>query len=373
MKSILSLVVALVLSASALANSPHVRIHVSGDGSTGSGTLIGPGLVVTCNHLFTESRSGVVVRFRDGRQVAAQVIAQDRANDLAALVIEPVEIRPFAVSSEDPSGALSACGYGPNGQFRGIRGRITGYAQAQGSSYPSTTIQGGVRSGDSGGGVFNDRNELVGVIWGTQGGETYAMCGEPVRKLVEQTQCYNGRCYSPIYTQPSRPVYPTQPVRPAPPTTTPPSGKPCECEAKWTAVSSWRTDVDQQLTSINDIRAKLDANATATANLQQNLATTVQNTVNTHLQQHPAQVSEADRQAIVQAVMVEVNQLLATHAANNKPPTIDEILAKLDHETPIRVYAPDGRLLGEAKTNIFKKDGSIDFTFNPRALLDASK
>jgi hypothetical protein len=51
------------------------------------------------------------------------------------------------------------------------------------ATFPSTTIAGAVRPGDSGGGVLDPRGQLVGVVWGQRDGQTYTTCGRPVRNF----------------------------------------------------------------------------------------------------------------------------------------------------------------------------------------------
>ncbi len=170
---------------------PHCRISVA-DGSTGSGTLIGVdknfGLVLTCSHVFNGSTQQIIVTFPDGGRFAARLIERDRAHDLAALAIQRPNLGPIAVSEEDPGGTLAACGFGPDGQFRCVRGGVTGHATAVGAVYPALTISGAVRPGDSGGGVLNTRGQLVGVVWGQQGGLTYATCGRPLRAFLDRVR-----------------------------------------------------------------------------------------------------------------------------------------------------------------------------------------
>jgi hypothetical protein len=167
----------------------HCRISVA-DGSTGSGTLIGVdktvGRVLTCSHLFDSSAQNIIVSFPNGGRFAAGVVERDRAHDLAMLEIKPPHVSPIAVSGDEPSGELTACGFGPNGQFRCIRGKINGQAKAVGATYASLMIHGAVRPGDSGGGVLNTGGELVGVVWGQRDGVTYATCGRPVREFLER-------------------------------------------------------------------------------------------------------------------------------------------------------------------------------------------
>ncbi len=128
-----------------VSSSAHCRITVA-DGSTGSGTLVrrtnSLGLVLTCAHLFDNATGRIIVTFTNGQRFAARLVERDRAHDLAALLIRRSDAEPITVSDEEPSGVLSACGYGPDGQLRCFRGDITGAAIAAGAVYPSLTIAG---------------------------------------------------------------------------------------------------------------------------------------------------------------------------------------------------------------------------------------
>jgi hypothetical protein len=178
----------------ALDSSPHCRITV-GDGTAGSGTLVARtesgGLVLTCSHLFDGSTANTEVAFSNGQRYAARLVERDRMHDLAALVIRRPDVEPAAVSDEsspprDDGASLSACGFGPNAQFRCVSGNVTGLVTAIGAVHPSMTIRGAVRPGDSGGGVFRGDGRLVGVVWGQRDGITYAMCGRPLRELLDR-------------------------------------------------------------------------------------------------------------------------------------------------------------------------------------------
>jgi hypothetical protein len=174
---------------SALDCPAHCRITVA-DGSAGSGTLVrrsdSLGIVLTCSHLFDNTTGRIVVTFTNGQRFAARLVSRDRAHDLAALSIRRPDAEPIAVSEEEPTGVLASCGYGPDGHLRCLRGNIAGSAIAAGAVYPSLTITGAARPGDSGGGVLNTSGRLVGVIWGQQGGLTYATCGRPVREFLKR-------------------------------------------------------------------------------------------------------------------------------------------------------------------------------------------
>jgi hypothetical protein len=170
-------------------SSAHCRITV-GDGSVGSGVLVSrddtTGLVLTCSHLFDNAAGRIIVAFPNGKRYAALLLKRDQGHDLAALSIRRPEIEPLSFSESTPAGILAACGFGPDGQFRSIRGKVTGQATAVGAQYSSLTIQGAVRPGDSGGGVLNAAGQLVGIVWGQRDGMTYATCGQPVRDFLKR-------------------------------------------------------------------------------------------------------------------------------------------------------------------------------------------
>lgn len=196
--------------------SAHCRISVA-DGTMGSGTLVAGdqsvGLVLTCSHLFDSSKSQIVVTFPDGGQFAARLVDHDRAHDLAALAIRRPGVEPLTPCGEEPVGILTACGFGSNGAFRCIKGGVTGHPTAVGATYPSTTITGAVRPGDSGGGVLNTRGQVVGVIWGQRDGQTYATCGRPVCDFLDRAR---NKLFAPKDATPHVVLKSPQPATPSP-------------------------------------------------------------------------------------------------------------------------------------------------------------
>lgn len=198
---------------STLDQSAHCRISV-GDGTLGSGTLVGRndavGLVITCAHLFDDGSSSIIASFPKAGRFNARLVDIDHANDLAALVIRRPEAEPLNVCDGQPTGLLAACGFGPDGVFRGLQGPITGQAIAAGATYPSTTIACAVRPGDSGGAVLNTRGQLVGVVWGQRDGQTYATCGRPVFDFFNRVR-------NQVFASPRTPTISNQPTNSQPP------------------------------------------------------------------------------------------------------------------------------------------------------------
>jgi hypothetical protein len=166
----------------------------SGVAYLGSGTLVvmdGQTIVLTCQHLFREAAGVVTVTFADGRQAAVGMIYHNAAWDLAGLElelenappgIEPVPIGETAPRKGDP---VAGCGYGPNGQYACTQGRVTGYVRVEGTdTFDTLEMSGATREGDSGGPVFNQRGELVAVLWGTDKRTAGGTCCPRIRLFL---------------------------------------------------------------------------------------------------------------------------------------------------------------------------------------------
>lgn len=171
--------------------------------STGTGTIIdarhGKALVLTCGHLFRESRGQGVVDvtlFRNGTQGAepigsaqAQVIDYDLDRDLALVCFEtsgPVAVTPLApkgtaLAVEAPVTSVG-CGHGANPTPWETRitavNRYQGHANVEAARAPE--------EGRSGGGLFNAAGQLIGVCFAAdpQGNEgLYASIDSIYQKL----------------------------------------------------------------------------------------------------------------------------------------------------------------------------------------------
>jgi hypothetical protein len=161
--------------------------------SYGTGTLVATAAerawVLTCAHLFRGSSDPVAVVFPDGRRVSAQLVTLDRTWDLGLVALPAVPISPVVISPEIPRPGewLTACGYGPDGVFRCVRGQLRGFVRSTGtSSYEMLSLGGSARQGDSGGPVFNAQGQLVGVLWGSDGQTIVATyCGR-IRAFLAQ-------------------------------------------------------------------------------------------------------------------------------------------------------------------------------------------
>jgi hypothetical protein len=241
-------------------NAASCRVHnqLAGGANVGSGTLIDVtpggecGLVLTCAHLFTEGTGQVVVEFPNGKRHGALVVAIDRQADLAALEIARPTGPAVEVNQQTAAvGNLMACGFGPSGAYRCVAGPTLGYSEGPGQT--SVRIGGAVRSGDSGGGVFDNRGRLVAVVWGESGGVTYASTGRPLGRFLDRVlgRRASGGASSPFANAPSGLVCPdgTCPLiggglqtpivtSPALPPVAESPGQSCECGEAMAAIAA---------------------------------------------------------------------------------------------------------------------------------------
>jgi S1-C subfamily serine protease len=175
--------------------------------SIGSGTLVRWGakkiVVLTARHVVADARK-IVVELFNKKTCEAHVLKVDAVWDCAVLELqrEPegvvaaeVELGPQAMQHE--GSRLESCGYGPDGKLAANSGLFLGYKRStQTPNGPDDwfEISGHARPGDSGGGVFNERGRLVGVLWGTNGevvvgvqaGRLHRLLDAAVGQTIEQ-------------------------------------------------------------------------------------------------------------------------------------------------------------------------------------------
>jgi S1-C subfamily serine protease len=126
-----------------------------GDRSGGTGALIGPRLVVTCNHVVKDRQGDKVeILFPNWRLVQARVIAVDKKIDLCLIEMDEDHGTPFSLSvraqwSTGDQFTVMGYGYGP---FKAAQGPLNGSGWGD---YWKMVEDATARSGDSGGPVID--------------------------------------------------------------------------------------------------------------------------------------------------------------------------------------------------------------------------
>ena len=174
-----------------------------GSGSSGSGWVAAPELVVTNAHVIAGNER-VAVRQEDAwRGYEAEVVAVDRTSDVAVLEVDGLNLPALPVAEPEPGESVAILGYpfgGPldaePGRVGGTSGVVTRDASGNGPvSRYVTSIRGEANPGNSGGPAVNGDGEVVGTVFASAGyGDTaYAI---PPTVVAEQLDVAQSRVAS---------------------------------------------------------------------------------------------------------------------------------------------------------------------------------
>ncbi len=190
----------------------------------GSGTYIGDGLVITCEHV-CRGASEVKVYFPTGEEMTANVIAAENGSDLAVVQLvgtPPHTARgvPVCTTPAATGERIFAAGYGPDNTLVCVPGSITDlskYTMAVDTrgggrvwKRPTAEATGHSLPGDSGGAWITEDGHLRAVLWGGRPGEN---C---VTATTEYCEWLRGVCNGIRRPFPPPVTPPTPPFDPSP-------------------------------------------------------------------------------------------------------------------------------------------------------------
>jgi len=180
--------------------SAIVRIYCrenANGGSIGSGTLVrwnGRLVVVTVRHVVADAQK-IIVELCTKKTHWARVLKVDAVWDCAVLKLTgtpegvvPAEVGLGREAALAEGVRLESCGYGGDGRLACNSGLFLGYrrpAERGEGRDDWMIISGHARQGDSGGGVFNTRGQLIGVLWGTDGESVYGIQPGRIHAVLE--------------------------------------------------------------------------------------------------------------------------------------------------------------------------------------------
>jgi hypothetical protein len=179
-----------------------VRVYCQDDARTrsiGSGTLVRWGankvVVLTARHVVQDARR-IVVELHNKKTHKARVLKVDAVWDCAVLEligkpegVAPAELELGDAAMQKEGSRLESCGYGPDGRLACNTGLFIGYRRSTRTPNGPDDwfeISGHARQGDSGGGIFNQRGRLVGVLWGTNGEVVVGVQAGRIHALLDE-------------------------------------------------------------------------------------------------------------------------------------------------------------------------------------------
>jgi S1-C subfamily serine protease len=143
-------------------------------------------LIVTNFHVVDGATSTSVCPV-GGKYTPAKILRVDEVMDLAVLEAGRVtkSLATPALFRDSHVHRLAAFGKSGNFHFHDLQPSTWKVnPQAGGAKYSWHVFKGGCGQGDSGGGIFNARGEVVGVVWGSEDGKSYAVCGVPFFEII---------------------------------------------------------------------------------------------------------------------------------------------------------------------------------------------
>jgi hypothetical protein len=156
----------------------QVTIAVGSARSTTSGVYLTPNLILTVAHVFGDGRGPITITSPAGEVQVGILRRLDAAKDLAAIGVSSKHPTPRKLARQPPTrhATIHAAGYGKSGKLRIWTGRVLGWVTRRLTARADTmVISGQANSGDSGGPIFDAAGDVVGIIWGSADGNTYAV------------------------------------------------------------------------------------------------------------------------------------------------------------------------------------------------------
>ena len=151
------------------------------------------GYILTNNHVI-EGQSSIKVTTSDGQEYDATVVSTDDKTDIAVLKIEASGLTPAVIGDSDSLvvGETAVAVGNPLGELGGtvtdgIISALDREVTVEGKNMTLLQTSAAVSPGNSGGGLFNEKGELVGIVNAKSGGDNVEGIGfaVPINTAME--------------------------------------------------------------------------------------------------------------------------------------------------------------------------------------------
>jgi len=167
-----------------------IEAHYGRGFDSGSGALIRRDLVLTCNHLFVGiSTEDIRVIMLGGTVVKAEIVKQDKMQDLALLEIAPVLLPIVKIAKTDPKegDSISVMGFAYGKHFMSLQSEFYkwyDFSQKGDGDERAFSVKGTSIDGMSGGPAVSV-GLLVGTLTGTDDEESYCPTAAKINKFLK--------------------------------------------------------------------------------------------------------------------------------------------------------------------------------------------
>jgi serine protease Do len=139
--------------------------------AAGSGFVITEDGYILTNYHVIDGANKVEVTLRNGETYSAKIIGSDQDNDIAVIKIDAKDLTPATIgdSSQVEVGDLAVAIGNPLGQLggtatAGIVSALDRTLTIEGTTLTLLQTDAAINGGNSGGGLFNSKGELIGVV-----------------------------------------------------------------------------------------------------------------------------------------------------------------------------------------------------------------
>jgi hypothetical protein len=181
-------------AAAAAAAAPNsicqVTVTIGTTRSTTSGVYLTPQLILTVAHVFADGPGPITISSPAGDVQIGILKRLNSQIDLAAIGVSSKHPTPRKLARQPPTRhtTIYAAGCGRTGRLRVWTGRVLGWVSRRLTASADTmVITGQAGSGDSGGPIIDAAGDVVGIIWGTRDGNTYAVDLDTITAFLTPT------------------------------------------------------------------------------------------------------------------------------------------------------------------------------------------
>jgi S1-C subfamily serine protease len=160
--------------------------------SSGTGTMIGNGLILTNAHVIKDGQNDITVTTYTGESYKGTLLRVDKLKDLALLSFDSLAdgftMSDVSLYKGKPIMTIGQPLGLPQWSFsEGVVQTVSGeYKLPTGASYMAVQTDAEVLSGNSGGPLVDDKGELVGIVRASSPGYSYAVPMEDIKAFLEE-------------------------------------------------------------------------------------------------------------------------------------------------------------------------------------------